>query len=811
MALLATLPQGNYLTPRVINLSLRIVTHALTLPSTYRALQPHLQQLVQHVVFPMLCFNDEDAELWEDDPHEYIRKGYDIMEDIYSVRTAATSLVSEMCTHRSKDQMEPFMQFLFGIFTQYQQAGGSAAPVQVARLMDGALLAVGSLEDTLKAKKKYKASIEPLMTVYVLPCFQSPQGHLRAKACWVAGQFADLKFAEGRGKGATFNRMLEGVVNCLRDPELPVKVDAVIALKNLVDALADLDILKPILPQILDQFFQLMSEVENEDLVFTLEVIVEQFGDDIEPYAAGLCQNLARALEQIYSKKGDRGGDGDSDDEDDDDMSAMAAFGCLRALSTILEAVSGRAQLYPQLEEILFPVLDSLVEESDLFEEVLELVAYFTYFSPAISDRMWSLWPKLMKTLLDWGMDYLDNVLVALDNYISRGKDRFLTSTNPDYQQQVFDLCKTALTGDFSELDIKPAPKLMEVVLLNCRGQVDKWAEPYLLLALQKLEKAEASEPGHTFGRMPPSWLYPCPPSRLSPLQSPSLQDYLINVVALLLQYNPLLTLQILQRHGVLTQVLTKWFAMIFATKSKTNKPKHFRRIHDRKVSVMGLLALLQLPDEALPAEIRMGLPQLMSGILRLLGFMKDSYEQEELEQSDDEDDAASENSDVSDVESEGGYAEELDDNGVDRLARKGKLGYDEDSDDGGWYPSARFLLARPTPAPCSRDALADWTDDEEIESPLDDTDAFVMFKELLGAMQQAKVRPRASVPLGLGSSGISRCSLCCFFLQPDRVALLTGHLDEVQRKTVQEALDYAEKRRGILQKHLADKNKPKH
>ncbi len=26
------------------------------------------------VVFPMLCFDDEDAELWADDPQEYIRK-----------------------------------------------------------------------------------------------------------------------------------------------------------------------------------------------------------------------------------------------------------------------------------------------------------------------------------------------------------------------------------------------------------------------------------------------------------------------------------------------------------------------------------------------------------------------------------------------------------------------------------------------------------------------------------------------------------------------------------------------------------------
>lgn len=40
------------------------------------------------------------------------------------------------------------------------------------------------------------------------------------------------------------------------------------------------------------EFFKLMNEVENEDLVFTLETIVEKFDVEMAPYALGLCQNL---------------------------------------------------------------------------------------------------------------------------------------------------------------------------------------------------------------------------------------------------------------------------------------------------------------------------------------------------------------------------------------------------------------------------------------------------------------------------------------------------------------------------------------
>lgn len=46
--------------------------------------------------------------------------------------------------------------------------------------------------------------------------------------------------------------------------------------------------------QLCSEFFKLMNEVENEDLVFTLETIVDKFGEEMAPYALGLCQNLVR-------------------------------------------------------------------------------------------------------------------------------------------------------------------------------------------------------------------------------------------------------------------------------------------------------------------------------------------------------------------------------------------------------------------------------------------------------------------------------------------------------------------------------------
>ncbi len=45
---------------------------------------------------------------------------------------------------------------------------------------------------------------------------------------------------------------------------------------------------------------------------------------------------------------------------------------------------------------------------------------------------------------------------------------------------------------DLDESDVQPAPKLMEIVLQNCRGRVDAVVAPYLTLALRSLHASRS-------------------------------------------------------------------------------------------------------------------------------------------------------------------------------------------------------------------------------------------------------------------------------------------------------------------------------
>ena len=50
----------------------------------------------------------------------------------------------------------------------------------------------------------------------------------------------------------------------------------------------------------------------------------------------------------------------------------------------------------------------------DVFEEMLEIVSYLTYFSPAVSQQMWTLWPLMVGAMEDWALQYFENILVPM-------------------------------------------------------------------------------------------------------------------------------------------------------------------------------------------------------------------------------------------------------------------------------------------------------------------------------------------------------------------------------------------------------------
>ncbi|GJN11879.1 hypothetical protein PR202_ga30114 [Eleusine coracana subsp. coracana] len=189
LQLLNAIRTGGYLPDRVINLILQYLTNSIPKNSMYQLMQPQMDIILFEIIFPLLCFNDNDQMLWDEDPHEYVRKGYDIIEDLYSPRTAAMDFVNELVRKRGKGNLQKFIQFIVGIFMRYDETSIELKPY---RQKDGALLAIGTLCDRLKQTDPYKGELERMLVQHVFPEFSSHVGHLRAKvvqSTWLAVVF----------------------------------------------------------------------------------------------------------------------------------------------------------------------------------------------------------------------------------------------------------------------------------------------------------------------------------------------------------------------------------------------------------------------------------------------------------------------------------------------------------------------------------------------------------------------------------------------------------------------------------------------
>ena len=53
-----------------------MLQRSVTVSITWKVLKTSILDIIQNIVFPLLCHSNADEELWDEDPYEYIRMKY---------------------------------------------------------------------------------------------------------------------------------------------------------------------------------------------------------------------------------------------------------------------------------------------------------------------------------------------------------------------------------------------------------------------------------------------------------------------------------------------------------------------------------------------------------------------------------------------------------------------------------------------------------------------------------------------------------------------------------------------------------------
>uniref|UniRef100_M4A2B5 Importin 8 n=1 Tax=Xiphophorus maculatus TaxID=8083 RepID=M4A2B5_XIPMA len=563
--------RGQYVTARVLQQCFTYLNQGLSHSLTWKQMKPHMQTICHEVIFPLMCYRDEDERLWQEDPYEYIRMKFNIYDDHSLPATAAQSLLCKAARKR-KEILPQMMAFCHKIL---------ADPSTDPRSKDGALHCVGALAELLLKKRIYREQMESMLQNYVFPLLNSPMGYLRARSCWVLHCFSPLCFHN--------ELVLRNAVELVRqdlidDKEMPVKVEAAIALQTLVSNQEQAKMyIRPCIRQVMQELLHVVRETENDDLTNVIQKMICEYNQEMAAIAVDMTQNLAEIFTRVLQSE---------EYEENEDKTVMA-LGILSTIDTILTVMEDHKEITQQLEGICLQVIGLVLQKPiiEFYEEILSLA--FGLTCQTISPQMWQLLGVLYEVFQHDCFDYFTDMMPLLHNYVTVDTDMLLS--NPKHLEVIYSMCKKVLTLDAGDDAECHAAKLLEVIILQCRGRgIEQCIPLFVEAVLERLMRG---------------------------VKSSELRTMCLQVVIAALYYNPALLIQTLDNmhfphspQPITAHFINQWI----------NDTEFFLGFHDRKMCIIGLTMLMELPSR--PTALERVAGQIIPSILLLFLGLKHMY-----------------------------------------------------------------------------------------------------------------------------------------------------------------------------------------
>lgn len=237
-----------------------------------------------------------------------------------------------------------------------------------------------------------------------------------------------------------------------------------------------------------------------------------------------------------------------------------------------------------------------------MYNEVFEIIDSCTFAAKSISPTMWQAFELIHRTFKAGAELYLEgmfaemnlpepdepykylytkDMLPALENFVTYGYEALVTQR--PYLEAIVDMIRTIFKDDkVGGVDRICGCKLAEILMLTLRGHIDEFIPEFVTLPMVVLLNDE-----------------------------PKVKSYRIHLMEMVINtiyYNPRLSLHVMETNGWTNKFFSLWFSSIDS----------FTRVHDKKLSIAAITALLTLNAQEVPVSVQPGWARLLNGIVRL-------------------------------------------------------------------------------------------------------------------------------------------------------------------------------------------------
>lgn len=172
-------------------------------------------------------------------------------------------------------------------------------------------------------------------------------------------------------------------------------------------------------------------------------------------------------------------------------------------------------------------------------------------------------------------------MLPALDNFIHFGAPQLIQ--NPDYIEAIIEMISIIFDDkNIGGVDKICGCKLAECCMLNLRGHIDEHVGEFIHHGANTLSN--------------------------SVIKVKSLRVHMLEMIINALYYNAPLALSILEMNSMSNKFFTLWFQNL----------DNMTRVHDKKLSIVAITALLNIPPDQVPQGLQQSWPGLLHGLVKL-------------------------------------------------------------------------------------------------------------------------------------------------------------------------------------------------
>jgi hypothetical protein len=565
---------GQWTSNRVKQKLATYLENAVKPNQTWPLISQNMDLIVLQFIYPIFCFSENDAELWQDDPVEYIHKKLDPpMDDFRNPNSAAEDLLGALV--RDKFSLT-FMQIVSNVnqlLTQYMETAESARnpSLKYGMLRIMCCISIQALDDSSPIKNH----IEDFLKMHVFPELRSRYPFLRLIALDVLRQFSETEFHDDSLRTA-----FQGVLDCIKDPELPVRVMAALTLFPYIKIAKLKESIKPFAVDIMHALMELTNQIDMDTLTPVMDEMVFSFAKELEPYAIKLGTSLCETFMRIMNQANFTSPDFDLDENED---KITAAMGIMKTLSSLLLSTEKSLEILNELQVVMEPVIRFVLDNAilDIYQELFEIIDTAIFSCKQISPVMWRAFPLIYKNFKTDAFGYLEEMHSALENYIHYGVDLFMG--NPEQMAQLLDMIfSLAQSSDLRPSDQVRTCLLMEALMLNFRGYIDQCIPKFIQVAFEMSNKKLADP----------------------------LLVHTLEIVVNAILYNPSLAISYLEANQATVIFLQKWFVNL----------KLFTKVHDKKLSILALITLLLEPTEKWSPSVNTMFVNIFLAILELFG-----------------------------------------------------------------------------------------------------------------------------------------------------------------------------------------------